>query len=575
VSIKKQLDTDWLAKTEANVAIRAWLLMRGSRSLAVWQSVASILEGLLEASILALFAKLGLFVAGGSGEKGDGIWDQLSVSMAALLLFGAIILRLLFGVSRSLASARLRSRMTRKARRVHLEAYSAASWEIKSLLSAGRLQQVIVAYPQKVVGHVGALLTYLGNSLSLMALIAVAFRLDAKLSGSLVLGVVVLTVLVFPIKRWIQGQNSRSLRCEQQLSTQVSELISSSETLATYGVTEPAIQPALDASERQISIAARVNAVRGSMVAVYSASTYTFVGLGVLLFIQFNYTNIDSMAPVFLIILRALVYAQSLQGALLTFANLEPLLKSMADTHKMLLDSTQHDGELTISTFEELIISGVRFRYLELEEDSLVVECFSVRRGDRICVKGPSGSGKTTLGRLLVNLVKPDLGSIRVNGKDLSRISRSNWLKLAASAPQSPQLFSGSVMDNVRYFRDWITDDDVVRALEMANVLGEMRSLPEGLETKVGGSSGLLSGGQRQRLGLARALASDPEFLILDEPSSALDRDSEDALKRAIEALPSDKTLILISHSENVMASCSRTVIVRDAVLFEPDPPTR
>jgi len=217
-------------------------------------------------------------------------------------------------------------------------------------------------------------------------------------------------------------------------------------------------------------------------------------------------------------------------------------------------------------------MNGVRFRYLELEEDSLVAENFSVRRGDRICIKGPSGSGKSTLGRLLVNLVNPHLGSIRVNGTDLSRISRSNWLKFAASAPQSPQLFSGSVIDNVRYFRDWITDDDVVRALEMANVLGEMRNLPEGLETKVGGSSGLLSGGQRQRLGLARALASDPDFLILDEPSSALDRDSEDALKRAIEALPSDKTVILISHSENVMASCSRTVVVRDAVLFEQDP---
>lgn len=575
MSGKRHADAAWISRKDAKTALRAWLLIRGSRSLAVWQSFASILEGLLEALILALFARLGFFVAGAGEETGNGFLAQLSESRVALILAGAIMLRLVIGVSRSLASARLRARVTRRNRRLFLHAYAAASWETKTSLSAGRLQQVVVAYPQKVVGHIGALLTYLGNFLSLAVLLVVAFRIDPKLSGAMVMGVVLLTVSIYPIRKWIQGQTSRRLRWEQDLSTQVSELMSSSETLASFGVTEPAIQPTLSASDREISLGARVNAVTTSMIPLYSASTYAFLGLGIFFILQLNESDIASLAPVFLIVLRALIYAQSLQGALLTFANLVPLMNSMTETYEALTTSVSREGALTIERFEQMNLRGVAVRYRDSGRDSLKVENLSIRRGDRICVKGPSGSGKSTLSRLLVELVDPHSGSITINGIERPDIRLSNWLRIAASAPQSPQLLAGSVIHNVRYFRDWISDDEVLRALEMANVLGEMRALPEGLETEIGGSSGLLSGGQRQRLGLARALASDPEFLILDEPSSALDRDSEDALKRAIEALPSDKTLILISHSENVMASCSRAVVVRDAVLFEPDPPTR
>ena len=575
MSGKRHADAAWISRKDANTALRAWLLIRGSRSLAVWQSFASILEGLLEALILALFARLGFFVAGAGEETGDGFLAQLSESRVALILAGAIMLRLVIGVSRSLASARLRARVTRRNRRLFLHAYAAASWETKTSLSAGRLQQVVVAYPQKVVGHIGALLTYLGNFWSLAVLLIVAFRIDPKLSGAMVMGVVLLTASIYPIRKWIQGQTSRRLRWEQHLSTQVSELMSSSETLASFGVSEPAIQPTLSASDREISLGARVNAVTTSMIPLYSASTYAFLGLGIFFILQLNESDITFLAPVFLIILRALIYAQSLQGALLTFANLVPLMNSMTETYEALTTSVSREGALTIERFEQMNLRGVAVRYRDSGRDSLKVENLSIRRGDRICVKGPSGSGKSTLSRLLVELVDPHSGSITINGIERPDIRLSNWLRIAASAPQSPQLLAGSVIHNVRYFRDWISDDEVLRALEMANVLGEMRALPEGLETEIGGSSGLLSGGQRQRLGLARALASDPEFLILDEPSSALDRDSEDALKRAIEALPSDKTLILISHSENVMASCSRAVVVRDAVLFEPDPPTR
>jgi len=566
MSSMRSRDPEGLDGDQLGTVSRLWLLIRGSRLLAIWQSLASIFEGILEGATLALFAQLGLEFAGSIDGETKWFWTSLSTSTAALLLFGTISLRLGVGVSRAGASALLRARVTRRLRRAHLESYALAKWEIKDSLPAGLLQQVIVGYPPKVVGHIGALLGYLGNFFSLVTLLVIAFSLDARLSTIMLLSIVLLTASIYPIRLWVQRQTSRRLAHEQFLSTKVAELRTSSETLATFGVDSVAIQSARTSSDKEISFGARVNAVSSSMVPLYSASTYGFLGLGLFLVAQFNSANLATMAPVFLVVLRALLYAQGLQGTFLTLANLTPLLDSMFQTSGRLTASIPEVGDVPLDRFEGMTLSDVRFRYLGADEDALTVKHLSIQRGDRIYIEGPSGSGKSTLGRILLNLVNPSLGTIMVNGIDRSRISRKSWHKLVAAAPQVPQLIDGTVFDNVRYYRDGISDEEVERALEMANLLSEVMALPDGLNTKIGGSTGLLSGGQRQRLGLARAFASDPEFILLDEPTSAIDKNSEEAVIRAIAALPREKTVVIVSHSESMAASCTRRVRVSNGV---------
>lgn len=563
-----QSDTELDSAAHLGTAGRLWLLVSGSRVLALWQSLASILEGVLEGAILALFAQLGLRFAGSIDGETEELWSGLSSATTSLLLVGTILLRLGVGISRSGASALLRARISKRIRRANLEFYSRASWEAKDSLPPGLLQQVIVAYPQKIVGHIGALLGYLGSFLSLVTLLVIAFKLDPRLSAIMLLFVVSLTASIYPIRLWVQRQSTKRLACEQSLSTQVSELRASSETLATYGVESLAVQTAETVSNRELSIAARVNVVSSSMVSVYSASTYAFLGLGLFFVARFENSNLTNMAPVFLIVLRALLYAQGLQGTFLTLANLTPLLNSMAETNGLLARSRPADGKLVVHRFEEMTLTDVRFRYFGADEDSLVVTHLSIQRGDRICIKGLSGSGKSTLSRVLLNLVAPSSGTITLNGNDRSKISRESWQTVAAAAPQVPQIIEGTVMDNVRYFREGISEQDAEKALEMANLLSEVRSLPDGLDTKIGGSTGLLSVGQRQRLGLARAFVSDPDFILLDEPSSSIDNHSEEAIIEAINRLDLDKTVVIISHSDSMMVSCARSVLVSNGVVL-------
>ena len=124
--------------------------------------------------------------------------------------------------------------------------------------------------------------------------------------------------------------------------------------------------------------------------------------------------------------------------------------------------------------------------------------------------------------------------------------------------PQDPALFTGSVAENIRFFRDGIDDDDLRRAAQQANVLADITALPQGFDTHLGERGGGLSGGQRQRLSIARALAGSPSLLVLDEPTSALDGQSEQLIRDTILGLRGQVTVVVIAHRMSTIDMCDR-----------------
>ena len=162
---------------------------------------------------------------------------------------------------------------------------------------------------------------------------------------------------------------------------------------------------------------------------------------------------------------------------------------------------------------------------------------FTLQQGEILGVIGPSGAGKSTLAQVLLGLRAPDTGSVMVGGVDLAQVDRAWWTRQVSFVPQDPVLFTGTIAENIRFFRDDVDDAAVFRAAEHANVLSEIRAMPQGFDTHLGERGGGLSGGQRQRLSIARALAGSPSLLILDEPTSALDGHSESLIRDTIVGL--------------------------------------
>lgn len=186
---------------------------------------------------------------------------------------------------------------------------------------------------------------------------------------------------------------------------------------------------------------------------------------------------------------------------------------------------------------------------------------------------GPSGAGKSTLVKLLLGVRDPSEGRVLVEGIDLREVDREWWTERVAFVAQDAQLFTGTVAENIRFFRHGIDDAAVRRAAARAHVLADVEALPEGFDTHLGERGSQLSGGQRQRLSIARAIAGGPDVLILDEPTSALDMRSEQLIRETLNELHGEQTVIVIAHRMSTLQQCDRLLVVDGGHLIAQGPP--
>ena len=187
---------------------------------------------------------------------------------------------------------------------------------------------------------------------------------------------------------------------------------------------------------------------------------------------------------------------------------------------------------------------------------------FAVQPGDRVGIIGSVGSGKTTLERLLLNLYQPDSGAVQIDGSDVRQIDPGDLRRNVGAVQQSPQLFYGSVRENITMGHETAPDQAVLRAAEISGVLEFLRDSEAGLDTQVGERGEALSGGQRQAVAIARALLYDPPILILDEPTASIDPSSENRLKSRLHQICQGKTTLLITHKGSMLALVDKLILM-------------
>lgn len=217
-------------------------------------------------------------------------------------------------------------------------------------------------------------------------------------------------------------------------------------------------------------------------------------------------------------------------------------------------------AELTVGTPLRIEIDGVAVRYEGRDEDSPRPVSLTVAPGECVAVTGPSGAGKSTLLQVLLGFVRPTAGRVRIAGVDLAELSPEHWRERIAWVPQRPHLFAGTVAENVRLARPAAGDGDVTAALKDAGAWEFVSALPRGAETLLGEGGVGLSAGQRQRLALARAFLADRPVLLLDEPTAALDGETEAGIVDAVRRLSAGRTVLLVVHRPALLAVADRVV---------------
>ncbi|WP_371795779.1 thiol reductant ABC exporter subunit CydD [Streptomyces sp. NBC_01718] len=209
-----------------------------------------------------------------------------------------------------------------------------------------------------------------------------------------------------------------------------------------------------------------------------------------------------------------------------------------------------------------LELEGVTVRHDGRAEPSLDGASLVVDEGETVALVGPSGVGKSTLLNVVLGFAAPDEGRIRVGGIDLATLAPERWRERIAWVPQRPQLFAGTIAENVRLARPDADDSAVTAALRDAGAYDFVTEVPDGAQTLLGEDGAGLSAGQRQRLALARAFLADRPLLLLDEPTASLDGETEAGIVEAVRRLAAGRTVLLVVHRPALLSVADRVVVL-------------
>jgi ABC-type multidrug transport system fused ATPase/permease subunit len=257
----------------------------------------------------------------------------------------------------------------------------------------------------------------------------------------------------------------------------------------------------------------------------------------------------------------ATLYAQ-LQSAL---AGAERIFE-LVDTEPDLVDAPNARALPLIRG--EVVFDQVSFNY-QPDEPVLGDISLAVAPGQTVALVGPTGAGKTTLVNLIGRFYDVVAGSVKIDGFDVREVSRASLRAQMGVVLQDTFLFSGSILDNIRYGRLDASDDEVIEAAKLANADAFISRLPEGYQTELSEQGRNLSQGQRQLLAIARAILADPRLLILDEATSSVDTRTELLIQRALARLLQGRTSFVIAHRLSTIRNADQLLVLKDGQIVE------
>ncbi len=270
---------------------------------------------------------------------------------------------------------------------------------------------------------------------------------------------------------------------------------------------------------------------------------------------------------------RAMAPLGQVAGLLMQYHNARIALGALEAHMALPVERPADSNFLHRSTFHgEVEFRNVSFCYPGHEEPALRHASFHIRAGEKVGLIGRVGSGKTTIEKLVLGLYQADEGSVLIDGVDIRQIDPAELRRATGFVPQEPLLFYGSLRENIMLGAPFADDHMLLAASELAGISEFVNRNPHGFDMLIGERGESLSGGQKQAVSIARAVLNDPPLLLLDEPTSAMDFQSEEQLKLRLRAFVAQKTLILVTHRTSLLELVDRLIVIDQGQIMADGP---
>jgi len=448
-----------------------------------------------------------------------------------------------------------------------------AQWGHLLNQKVGHLERIILNDVSKVAYMLSGFYATILMAANFITYAAIAFTMSLFITTSTIIFGVIFLITSMPLMYRIRKIHIANVITEKEFSHHISEHTIGAKMVKTASVEHSVINKTKTylAHLKQLKI---LNTVYNSIPrTVTEPVSFVFIAL---LFI-FTYRtpdfNIATFAVSVYLIGKMFTFIQSAQGQMNSANELIPYFKSINDYRKKTLEHQESNSGKNPFLFEkELQFKKVSFSY-NPDRPLLKDISFSIKKSSITGIVGTSGSGKTTLVDLLLRLFIPNKGEIFLDETNIEQIDLYQWRKHIAYVPQEVFLLNNTVANNIRFYNNAISEEELIKVSKMAQIYDTIENMPDKFETVVGERGVKLSGGQRQRIALARALARKPDILILDEATSALDHESERLIRESIEALKGTMTIIIVAHRLSTIMGADRLVVLENGEVAEEGAP--
>ncbi|WP_327375195.1 thiol reductant ABC exporter subunit CydD [Streptomyces sp. NBC_01216] len=380
--------------------------------------------------------------------------------------------------------------------------------------------------------------------------------------------VIVLTLPLIPlfmvlIGWYTQGRMDRQWRLLSRLSGHFLDVVAGLPTLKVFGRAKAqaeSIHSITSEYRRATMRTLRIAFLSSFALELLSTLSVALVAVGVGM--RLVHGDLDLYTGLVILILAPEAYLPIRQVGAQFHAAAEGLAAA-EEIFEVLETPAPESGRTAVPASPRIELENVIVRHPGRAESSLDMASLQVAEGETVALVGPSGAGKSTLLDVVLGFATPEAGgTVRVGGVDLGALDTEEWRSSIAWVPQRPYLFAGTITENVRLARPDASDEAVERALRDAGADGFVGRLAAGAATPLGEDGAGLSAGQRQRLALARAFLADRPVLLLDEPTAALDGETEAAVVEAVRRLAVGRTVLLVVHRPALLAVADRVVRV-------------